>query len=209
MTKPIIIIGAGGHAQVLLDILLQQKENIIGFTDKSIPKGTVFLGIPVLGDDSEIMHYSPSEVFLVNGVGSVGDNSIRTRIYTSFKEKGYSFCSVIHPTAVISSYAKLHEGVQVLAQSIIDTGAEVFENSIINVNTAINHNCIISAHCHVSSGVTLSGGVSVGEGSHIGVGSTVIQGIKIGKNSLVGAGSVVLWRVKDNTKVFGNPATEM
>ncbi len=205
-TKPVIIIGAGDHAKVLLDILLEQKVNVIGLTDKSITKGTCIYGVSVIGDDSEILKYKTDEIELVNGIGSVGNTSIRQKVFNSLKEKGYVFRSVIHETAILSKRARLGEGVQLLAGAIVNTEAEIGDNTIINTKTSIDHGCIIGKHCHIAPGCVLSGCVTVGNGTHIGTGSSIIQGINIGSNVLVGAGSVVVNDVPDNVTVFGVPA---
>lgn len=205
-SKPVIIIGAGDHAKVLLDILLDQNENIIGLTDKSISKGTQIYGVSVIGDDSEILKYKTDEIELVNGIGSIGDTSLRRKVFESLKGNGFVFKTVIHPTAIISKRAKIGEGVQLLAGSVVNPEAEIGDNTIINTKSSIDHGCIIGNHCHVAPGCTFSGCVRVGDSSHIGTGTSIIQGINIGKKVLIGAGSVVLHDVRDNEKAYGVPA---
>lgn len=206
MNKPVIIIGAGDHAKVLLDILLEQNVNVIGLTDKSIPKGTCIYGVSVIGDDFEILKYKTDEIELINGIGSVGNTSLRRKVFVSLKEKGYVFKSVIHPSVIISKRAKIGEGTQLLAGSVVNTEAEIGDNTIINTKTSIDHGCVIEKHCHIAPGCSFSGCVKVGEGTHIGTGTSIIQGINIGKNVLIGAGSVVISDVSDNEKAFGVPA---
>lgn len=205
-SKPVIIIGAGDHAKVLLDILLEQNVNVIGLTDKSISKGTCIYGVPVIGDDSEIMKYKTDEIELINGIGSVGNTSLRTKVFVSLKEKGYVFKSVIHPSVIISKRSKIGEGTQLLAGSVVNTEAEIGDNTIINTKTSIDHGCKIGNNCHIAPGCVLSGCVIVGNNTHIGTGSSIIQGIKIGNNVLIGAGSVVLKDIENNSKAYGVPA---
>ena len=206
MNKPVIIIGAGDHAKVLLDILLEQNVTVIGLTDKSISKGTCIYGVPVIGDDSEILKYKTDEIELINGIGSVGSTTLRRKVFVSFKEKGYVFKSVIDPSVIISKRAKIGEGTQLLAGSVVNTEAEIGDNTIINTKTSIDHGCRIGSNCHIAPGCVLSGCVTVGNNTHIGTGSSIIQGIKIGSNVLLGAGSVVVKNIKDNSKAYGVPA---
>ena len=206
MRKPIIITGAGDHARVLLDILLENDFKVIGLTDKNIKKGTLVYGVPVIGDDNSVLEYNPQEITLVNGIGSIKDLNLRSKVYNFFKSKGYTFCSVIHPSAVVSHRARLGEGVQILAGVVINTDAKIGENSIINTNSTIEHDCHIGKNCHIAPGCTLSGGIFVNDSTHIGTGSSIIQGINIGKNVLVGAGSVVIRDIEDYSKVYGVPA---
>lgn len=205
-SKPVIIIGAGDHAKVLLDILLDQNINVIGLTDKNISKGTLIYGVSVIGDDSEILKYKSNEIELVNGIGSIGNTSLRQKVFVSLKEKGYVFKTVIHSSVIISKRAKIGEGVQLLAGSIINTEAEIGDNTIINTKSSIDHGCVIGKHCHIAPGCTFSGCVNVGDGSHVGTGTSIIQGINIGENVLIGAGSIVIHDVSDNEKAFGVPA---
>lgn len=206
MNKPVILIGNGGHAAVLTEILLMQHRTIIGFTAPE--KQDNRFGLSYVGTDNVIDSYSSEDVELVLCLGSVDVSSIRANIFNHYKRKGYKFTSVIHETAVVSSYANLGEGVQIMAGTIIQPFAKIADNTIINTSSSIDHDCSIGENCHIAPGVTLSGNVTVGDCTHIGTGSTIIQDIQIGNYVLIGAGSLVLKSVKDHSKVFGVPAIE-
>lgn len=210
MSPPrVLIVGAGGHAKVLLDALIENNLEIIGLTDFERAKWhTELRGIPVLGNDDEILSYNPEDIVLANGIGSIGSTAKRQHIYELFTEKGYIFAKVIHPSSVISPNARLAAGVQVLAGAVVSAGTKIGENSIINTSASVDHDVSIGKHVHVAPGVTISGGVSVGDGTHIGTGASVVQGVHIGKNVIVGAGAVVLHDVADNEIVYGVPARE-
>lgn len=209
MNKPVIIIGAGGHAKVLADCLRLQRIPVLGALDKSFSTEREPSSLPILGDDSAIDAYPCDSVELVNGLGSVGDTSLRKKIFDRFKQHGYAFRPVIHPSAIIARDCVLEEGVQVMAGAVINTGAKIAANSIINTGAIIDHECDIGRHVHIAPGVTLSGGVRVADGVHIGTGATVIQGIHIGAGALVGAGAVVIKNVDTGAKVVGVPAKDM
>ncbi len=199
-----LIIGAGGHAKVLAEALLLSGKAILGFVDaQSQLKGGKVLDFSVLGGDDDVLNYSPEEVLLVNGVGSVGDNKPRQKLFDLFKSRGYRFATVIHPSAIVSPRVTFGEGVQVMAGSIIQIGTQIGQNTIINSGAIVDHDCVIGEHVHVAPGCTISGGVRVGRLAHIGSGSTLIQGLRIGEESLIGAGSVVVKEVAPSTKVFG------
>ena len=206
MSKPLIIIGAGDHAKVLLDILLEQGEKVIGLSDKTVPKGTLIYGVPVIGDDDVVLSCKTDEIELVNGIGSVNSTALREKIFNRFKNKGYIFKTIVHKSAVISGRAELSEGAQILAGTVITTETKIGENTIINTRTSIDHGCVIGNHCHIAPGCVLSGCVKVGDETHIGTGSSVIQGISIGEKVLIGAGSVVVKDIPDCAKAFGVPA---
>lgn len=146
---------------------------------------------------------------LVNGLGSVMNTALRADIFNKFKNLGYNFRQVVHPSAIIAKDCILGECVQIMAGAVVNTGTNIAANSIINTGAVVDHECIIGSHVHIAPGVTLSGGVLVGDGSHIGAGATVIQGVSIGRNALIGAGAVVLKDVPPNAKVVGVPARAM
>lgn len=206
--KPVIVVGGGSHAGVLIETLVEQGRQVLGITD--VDKTSISrYGIPIIGDDNRILEYNPMEIELVNGIGSTGQTSLRQRIFKNFKNKGYNFASVIHPSAIISRDAAFGEGVQIQAGAIVQRGSTVGNNTIINTRASIDHDCHIGDHVHIAPGVTLSGGVMVESGVHIGTGAVVIQSIVIGTESVIGAGSVVIRNVSSHAKVMGVPAKEV
>lgn len=207
MNRPIIIIGNGGHALVVTEILNQNHREILGYTAPEKTKNR--FGLPYLGSDEMILEYSPKEVDLAMGIGSIEPNNIRARIFKEFKEIGYHFTSCIHPKVIISDTATLSEGVQVMAGVIIQPFVKIGSNTIINTGASIDHECSIGENVHIAPGTILSGNVHIESNCHIGTGATVIQGIHIGANSMVASGAVVVNNVGCNCKVMGVPAKEV
>lgn len=205
--KPVIIIGNGGHAKVLMDILHTLDRKIIGFT---APEEEInCFGIPYIGKDTRVFTFQPDQIELVNAIGSISSTAHRKSIFDIFRSKNYTFATLKHPGSIIAASAEIGEGVQIMAGAIIQPFAKVDDNTIINTSASIDHDCHIGKHCHVSPGVVLSGNVLVEEGTHIGMGTKIIQNIKIGKNVLIGAGSLILRDIPNNKKVFGTPAKEV
>lgn len=210
MNKPVIIVGTGGYARVLINVLRLSNYRILGATDMyADKKGQFISGVEIIGDDRVIADHSPSAVSLVNGVGSVRSMECRAKIFKCFKSQGYEFASVIHPTAVVASDAVLCEGIQISAGAVVQTSVHIGVNTIVNTNATIEHDCEIGNHVHVASNVTLCGGVKVGDYTHIGAGATVIQQVQIGANDLVGAGAVVTKSIGNSVTVVGVPAREI
>lgn len=209
MNYPVIVLGAGGHAIVLINALQLLSVELLGVTDADIGKrGQLLLGVPVTGDDETVMKYPVEAIHLVNGVGSVRVNSRRRQLFERFKNRGYQFVSVVHPSAIIAPDVVCAEGVQIMAGAVIQPGCRIGINAVINTGCVVDHDCHIGDHTHISPGATLSGGVRVGENAHVGTGATVIQGIQIGRDSLVAAGAVVIRDVPDGATVAGVPAKE-
>lgn len=207
MNKQIFVLGAGGHASVLVDTLKQNKQLISGLFSFSIDcVRDVLSDIPLFKDEDDIFNRNIDTVSLVNGIGSLPKSALRAKLYNKFNKEGYSFQQVISKQAIISSFATLGEGVQVMPGAIIQAGAVIGENSIINTGSIIEHDCIIGKHCHIAPGVTLSGQVTIGDLVHIGTGANIIQSITIGDKAIVGAGANILNNVSAGDTVFGNRA---
>jgi sugar O-acyltransferase (sialic acid O-acetyltransferase NeuD family) len=207
MQKPIIVLGAGGHTKVLIDALHQQSANLLGITDADPSLyGKSIMGIPIIGDDHSVLKYGVNDIVLVNGLGMVNRSGIRMQIYEIFKECGYSFVNVIHPSAVISPETQLAEGVHIMAGAIIQTSVTIGVNTIVNTRCSVDHECIVGNHVHIAPGATISGGVRIEDRVLIGAGATIIQGIHVGANSIVGAGAVVTEDIMDGVTVTGIPA---
>jgi sugar O-acyltransferase (sialic acid O-acetyltransferase NeuD family) len=207
--RPVIILGAGGHSSVLIDILKSSAIEIKGITEHDANlHGSRFMGIPVIGDDSLILKNKISEIKLVNGLGMADrfGQLRRARVYEVFKEQGYTFAGVIHANAIISPEADLAEDIQVMAGAIIQTAVTIGANTIINTKASVDHECTVGKHVHIAPGATVSGGVTIGDGVLIGAGATIIQGVHVGANSTVAAGAVVVRDVPEGVVVRGVPA---
>ena len=203
MNKPIILLGSGGHAKVLLDILRRSGVKLLGIVDPHREPTSLWANYPVLGHDNVVYDYAPDTIELINGIGSLpGDLGIRQQIYARFKASGYQFRSVIDPLAFIAAEVVLAEGVQIMAGAIVQPGATIGVNSIINSGSIIEHDCQLGLDVHIAPGVVLSGGVSVGDRVHIGTGASVIQNITIGHDSLIGAGAVVTCHIANHQIVY-------
>ncbi len=204
--RSVIVVGGGGHAKVLVDLLLLLRWNVLGYTDLN-PGGGDLLGVSCLGSDEIVAtRWHPEEVGLVNGVGSVRSPAARAGVFEAFSELGYTFPAVVHPAATVSPHATLAVGAQVMAGAVIQAGSRIGPNVIINTRASIDHDCEIGAHVHVAPGAVLSGAVRVGERAHIGCGATVRQAITIGTAAVVGAGAVVIEDVAPGMTVAGVPA---
>lgn len=206
--EKIIILGGGGHARVLIDLIRTSgKYEIAGILDLLLEQGIKVLGISVLGKDDLLPEFYKRGIKNVCiGVGSIKDNNNRKKIYEKVKQIGFHVPFLIHPKAIISGDTKISEGVQIMAGATIQTGCVIGENTIINTGAIVEHDCSVGRDVHICPGSVISGECTVSDGVFVGAGATVIQGIKIGKGVLVGAGAVVIRDVQDNVKVMGIPA---
>ena len=116
--RSFILLGAGGHAKVLLSLLQARGFQVIGVIAPELTASGAhaWRGIPVLPVGDDITAYHPADVGLVNGVG---EQHARRRLFERFKAKGYFFPVLIHPHACVDPSARLDEGVQVMAGAVI------------------------------------------------------------------------------------------
>lgn len=210
MKKKILLIGAGGHCKVILDLLSKAKEyQIIGIIDLAEYVGKNVLGVPIIGVDADLPKFFKQGIkccFI--SLGSVGNPNIRCKLYNLAKKIGFTIPNLISPQALVSSFALLGQGNYIAPKAVINAGAKIGDNCIINTGAIIEHDCCVGNFVHLSPGSILSGSVEVGNYSHIGTGSVVIQGLKIGEKTMIGAGSVVTKNIQKNVIAYGNPCKE-
>ncbi len=204
-----VIVGAGAHAAVLLDVLQQAAiASPVAMVDADAALwGTSLCGVPIRGGDVLLPALRQEGVtHFAIGVGSVGSLASRIRLFAVAIGYGLLPLTVCHPTAYCSPYACIGEGTQLLPQAIVNTFATIGENGLINTGAIIEHHCKLAAHVHVATGARLCGGVNIGLGTHIGAGAVVKQGISIGADVIIGAGAVVIRDVPAHLVVVGVPA---
>lgn len=209
MEKKIIIIGSGGHAKVVADIILTRekelKENlkIVGFLDdnfKNLKYDNIF-DIPILGDLKNIKKFTNENYFFVI---AIGNNDIRKKISENYSKLNYY--TAIHPRSIISREVKIGVGTVVMANVVINPNSIIGKHCILNTSSVIEHDNKLGSYVHISPNATLCGGVNIDNNSWIGAGSVVKQQVSVGENVIVGAGSIVIKNVEDNIIIVGNPA---
>lgn len=207
--KSCIIIGGGGHAKVLIDMLNRNGYVIKGYAALTPSSEEVFRELTYISAELNLDREEISELHVFNGIGSIGDQHKRKEIYEIWTRRGYDFPSIIHPLAFVADDVHLAGGVQIMVGSIVQPSVSVGNNSIVNTRSSIDHDCVIGSHVHISPGAVLCGNVHVEDEVHIGAGAIIKQGIRVGKGCIVGAGAVVVNHVSPGTTVVGVPAREV
>lgn len=203
----ILIIGAGGHGQVVADALLcarraGQAVQPIGYVDdnRSIT-GQVRLGLPILGTIDELGTISYDALVI-----AIGNNRVRSRLYATLQQQGNCFATVCHPHAVIAANVCLEQGTVILAGVVVNTGCIIGANVILNTGCTIDHHSRIGDHVHIAPGVHIGGDVHIGEGTLVGIGATVMPQRGIGMWSTIGAGALVHRDLPACVTAYGVPA---
>lgn len=203
--KPVVVIGTGGHASVLVDILRSKKRTILAvLSPDRIELREAFHQIPHFTNDMDVRRFSVDEVVLVNGIGPSAREGIelKRKINESFLKWGFQFETLISSDACVSPYAKISPGVQVLSGAIIHPGAKIGGHSVINTGAIVEHDCIIGEYNHVAPCATLCGNVSTGADVFVGAASVVLENLSLGCSSTVGAGAVLTRSLKQQQTCY-------
>lgn len=190
------LIGASGHAKVVMDCLIDAGVTIQGLFDQN-PAVKSLKGYAVNGDYTTSHKEEPLII-------SIGANSIRQRIADQIK--GRVFGKAIHPSALISSDVTIGEGTVVFHSAVVQSSTKIGKHVIINTSASVDHDCVLGDFVHIAPQVAICGIVTIGEGTLVGAGAVIIPGIKVGKWCVIGAGSVVFRDIPDYGMVVGNPA---
>ncbi len=207
---PHIIIGAGGHAKVLLALARSLGLLVEGVCAPELAdlRGSRWRGIEVLGDDDALEHLDPDRVLLIHGVGQLPRSCVRQRIHERLKSKGFRFATMVHPYSWVDETALLGEGVQIMAGVIVQPDVIVGTGTIINTGASIDHDCRIGAHVHIGPGAVLCGDVDVQQEAFVAAGSTLLPGLTIARGAIVGAGVTLIRDLAEHQCAVG-PAVRL
>lgn len=202
---PLILLGAGGHAKVLLALAKSAGLVVQGLCDPMLAQQgqSDWKGLPVLGGDEALDGIDPRKVGLINGLGQLVGQRFRNRLFENLKAKGFTFPVLVHPTAWVAPTARLEQGVQIMAGSIVQPDCNIGENTIINTRASVDHDCWIGKNVHIAPGATLCGGVIIGDDAFIGSGATIIQGLRIGARAVAGAGVTLVRDLPSDARALG------
>ncbi|WP_406683897.1 NeuD/PglB/VioB family sugar acetyltransferase [Seonamhaeicola sp. MEBiC1930] len=206
--KPnIIIIGASGHAKVIIDIIERRGEyNIIGLIDSFKAIGSKVFNYRIIGHEKDIPSLKNSYNF-ESAIIAIGDNWTRKIIFQKIIkiQPDLSYISAIHPDAIIGKNVKIGKGTVIMAGVIINSDAKIGEFCIINTKASLGHDSHLKNYSSLAPNSTIGGNVKIGSCTAICLSASVIQDISIGKHCIIGAGSLIIRDVQDNFKVFGIP----
>jgi len=203
----VLVLGAGGHAQVVADILLRMEDagepiRVVGFLDDDPGcAGQRPLGLPVLGDIAQLPRI-PHDGLIVG----IGDNETRRLLYESVRRAGETLVTARHPRSIIAPGVEIGSGSMICAGAVVNPQSRIGPNVILNTGCSVDHHNDIGPHVHIAPGAHLGGDVTIGQGVLVGIGATVMPGLRVGDGSVVGAGAVADKDVPPGVVVVGVPA---
>ena len=180
--KDLVIIGNGGHAEVVIDachLIGVKVRGLVSNINKQL------FGIHTIGDDELLNdpNFLADNLFFIG----IGENRKRKELFLKLEKNGGEFVSIVHPKAVVSTHAVIAQGSFIAAGSVIQTGAQIGKNCIVNTGAQIDHHCIVGNHCHVAPNATLAGNVVLGDGVFVGMNSCIVENTVIGENFFIKA----------------------
>jgi UDP-perosamine 4-acetyltransferase len=204
--EDVVIIGAGGHGKVVLDILAAEgKYRPVGFVDNNPALLDSYVcGLPVLGPINALPRLKRQRIR--HAIVAIGDNRQRLNLLPEIDATGITLVNAVHPTAFVSPRATLGRGVVVAPRASVVVEARVGDLAIVNTAAVVDHECDVGEAAHVCPGAVLAGRVRVGRGAFIGIGAQVIQCRSVGAFAVIGAGAVVIQDVPDGATAVGVPA---
>ena len=190
----IILLGSGGHAMIVLDILEEMRKfDIIGVVTKDALNNKTFMGYKILGNDDVLSElYQQGIKKIAIGIGGFKNNSLRKKVFLKIKKMGFHAITAIHPRAIISKTVNIGEGSVIFPGVVINSSTKIGDNVIIATGSTVDHNTIIGNHVLISAGVTVGADNIINEEALLALGSKVVSGITIGSDVLIGAGAVVV-----------------
>ena len=202
-----VILGAGGHARVVLDAMRSRGLVLPECALDSGMAGASIDGIPVEGGDELLPQLAAKGItHFILGIGGLGSSPLRPQIWEKAVGAGLAPLGVFHAEALVAESASVGAGAQVLARAVVNAGACIGKGSIVNTSAVVEHDCRVGDFCHLAPMSCLGGGVSVGDSSHIGLGAVVREYRKIGSSTIVGTGAAVICDLPDMCTAVGVPA---
>ena len=198
-----VVIGAGGHAKIVVELARSCGFEVVGCLDADdTPRFVV--GAPVIGKDDM------ASSLLLDGVRftalGIGSNRVRERIGIELEALGFSLPALISPNAVVSPSAEVERGAVVMPGAVLNAECRIGPFGIVNTSASVDHDCRLGSAVHVAPGSHLAGSVVIGDRAMIGVGSVVAPKVSIGADATLGAGATAIHDIPPNTIAVGTPA---
>lgn len=200
-----IILGSGGHAKVIIEILRAAGlYEPVGCVAPGADGGGALLGVPILGDDNALPELR--EQGIRYAMVALGDNHLRQRLMQYVVGLGFELANAVSPAATIAASTRLGVGLAIMPGANVGPETVIEDGVIINSRASVDHDGALGYCCHIGPGATLAGCVSVGARAFVATGASVIPEIRIGEGSVIGAGSVVVRDVPAHVVAYGCPA---
>ena len=199
--KPLIIIGCGGHAKSVIDIIETSKDwNIEGLIGQPEEVGKTILGYEVIGTDSDLEQIRSKVPFAILAIGQIASAESRIKLAKLLNNLGFELPTIASASSTVSKYAQIGVGTTIGHGAIVNASAKIGEHCIINSGALIEHDACIGNYCHISTGALINGMVTIGDESFIGSGTTIRNNLALPSGTIISAGKRVMGSVIGTSK---------
>jgi len=202
-----VVVGASGHAKVVIDILERQDVcRIVGLIDTFKPPGTKVMGYEVIGPE-ECIPYLLASRRITGGIIAIGHNWTRKQVAERIREAAPElvFVNAIHPSVCLAREVELGSGIAIMAGVRVNPGTRIEDGCFLNTNASADHDNVLGEFSCLQPNSATGGNVNIGAFSAISIGANVIHGLTVGAHTVVGAGSTVLADLPDFVTAYGTP----
>ena len=199
MSEPLLLIGCGGHARSLIDVVESSgRWHVLGLVGLPDQVGEDMLGYPVLGSDQDLPSLRQQCNHALLAIGQIGLSTQRKRLAAELERLEFALPVVISGRAHVSRHAQLGSGTSVGHGVIVNAGASVGDYCILNSNALIEHDAVIGHYCHICTGALVNGGTRIGIDSFIGSGAVLREGLNLPPQTVISAGKRVMgWPMRE------------
>lgn len=199
MSEPLLLIGCGGHALSLIDIVeSSDRWHVMGLVGMPEHVGETVLGYSVLGSDQDLSSLRQQCNHALVAVGQIGLSSQRQRLTAELARLEFVMPVLISGHAHVSRHAQVCAGTSVGHGAIVNAGAYVGHHCIVNSKALIEHEAVIGDYCHISTGALVNGRVKLGSCSFIGSGAQLREGLSLPTGTVISAGKRVMgWPIRE------------
>lgn len=191
MPPGLLLLGAGGHAKVLVDLAGLLGWSISGLIDPGKVAGSILLGVPVM-DERVLEQPGCGPAFV-----AIGDNAIRWREHGRLKQRGIEIPALVHPKSTVAGTASIERGTVIMAGAVIQAAAKIGEATVINTSAIVDHDCEVGDGAFVGPGAILCGGVKIGAHAFVGAGTVITPNVQVAAKSFIKAGVRITRDVMD------------
>ena len=211
MTVPLVVIGGGEHARVVIDAALTRPDlwSVRGFVDPELCETTArLLRVTRLGGDDAVngLALEDPAVRFVLGLGATGRSTLRREVADRVARAGIKWATIIHSAAWVSPHAEIGVGVVVLAAAVINAGAIIGDHVVLNTGAIAEHDVTLGEHVQLGPRACVGGGASVGADSYVGLGASIRDHVLVGRDVVIAMGAVVVGDVPQGADFRGVPA---
>jgi sugar O-acyltransferase (sialic acid O-acetyltransferase NeuD family) len=207
MASRLLLVGGGGHAASVVEVIKQLPEwAIVGIVERPGMHCQRRKFVKIIGFDQDLPQLLRRVDAALITVGQVKTAAPRVRLYQRLKQLNACLATIIAPNASVVATAQLGEGTVVMQFALVNAFAQIGANCIINTCALVEHDAVVGAHTHIATGAIVNGGAQIGSRCLVGSGAVVLQGIRVCDDVVIGAGAVVIQDITQPGTYVGTPA---